>query len=108
MKRICCAVCCCMGFFGLLQAQTAPQLDSIQRAEAEAGPVMLEFQPEHHVLNSLRRIRMDELKAQLDTLDIPEARRYRIMRDAYRGKESRLLVKYLQADQAAALRDPEN
>lgn len=91
------------GLFG----QQAPQLDSILRAREEAGPKMLEFQPEHHTLNTLRRIRFEEFKARLDTLDIPEAKRYRIMRDLYRGKESRLLARYLPPDTPSEPKDPE-
>lgn len=89
-----------------LFAQHAPQLDSIRHAREQAGPKMLKFQPEHHALNSLRRIRLEEFKARLDTLDIPESKRYRIMRDLYRGKESRLLARYLPPDTSAALKDP--
>lgn len=68
---------------------------------------MLEFQPEHHALNALRRIRLEEFKARLDTLDIPEAKRYRIMRDLYRGRESRLLTRYLPPDTSSAVTDPD-
>ncbi|MDC6354039.1 MULTISPECIES: hypothetical protein [Robiginitalea] len=82
-------------------------MDSIRRAREEAGPKMLEFQPEHHALNTLRRIRLEEFKARLDTLDIPESKRYRIMRDLYRGRESRLLARYLPSDTSAAFREPE-
>lgn len=54
IKRYICVALCCEAFS--VFAQEAPQLDSIQRARATAGPKMFEFQPEHHVLNTLRRI----------------------------------------------------
>lgn len=78
-------------------AQYAPQLDSL-RAEAEtAGPALLDYEPDMTDRISQRREQLRELRARLDTLEIPETRRYRMMRDLYRGKDSRLLQKYLYA-----------
>lgn len=83
-------------FLGCLSAiaQKTPQLDALVAARENTAPALLEYAPAFGAQESGRRDRLKWLKAQLDTLDIPESRRYRIMRDLYRGKEARWLEKY--------------
>ena len=96
MKNWLFAALCCAG--AGLYGQQAPQLDSIQRARETSGPKYFDFNPTHQLSESENRLRLEAIKAQLDTLDISEAKRYRIMRDMYQGKDSKLLAKYLQRE----------
>lgn len=85
------------GYF-VASGQKTPQLDARLAALNNPAPALLEYAPKFEEQEAGRRERLNALKAQLDTLDIPESRRYRIMRDLYRGREVQWLEKYkLQA-----------
>lgn len=81
------------GFF-VASGQKTPQLDARVAALDNPAPALLEYDPDFEEQEAGRRERLSALKAQLDTLDIPETRRYRIMRDLYRGREVHWLEKY--------------
>jgi hypothetical protein len=86
-----------LGFlFGSFYAwgQKTPQLDALLAAQNDPAPALLEFTPQYEEQEYGRRERLKALKGQLDTLDIPESRRLRIMRDLYRGRELHWLEKY--------------
>ena len=85
------------GYFAA-SGQKTPQLDAHLAALDNPAPALLDYAPKFEEQEAVRRERLSALKAQLDTLDIPESRRYRIMRDLYRGREVHWLEKYkLQA-----------
>lgn len=85
------------GYF-VASGQKTPQLDARLAALNNPAPALFEYAPTFEEQEAGRRDRLNALKAQLDTLDIPESRRYRIMRDMYRGREVHWLEKYkLQA-----------
>ena len=92
MKRIFIWGFLCGSFFAW--GQKTPQLDALLAAQNEPAPALLEFAPQFEEQENGRRERLKALKEQLDTLDIPESRRYRIMRDLYRGHEVHWLEKY--------------
>ena len=97
MKRLI-IVGCLWGSFTAF-GQKTPQLDALAASQKNPAPALLDYAPNFDQQEASRRERMEALKAQIDTLDIPEARRYRIMRDLYRGKEVHWLEKYHLADE---------
>jgi len=92
MKRLLTAGFLCGSFFAL--GQKTPQLDALVAAQKNPAPALHEFAPKFEEQEAGRRERLKALKEQLDTLDIPDSRRYRIMRDLYRGREVHWLEKY--------------
>lgn len=92
MKRLCIAglLCCSLSATG----QKTPQLDALLASQKNPTPALLEYAPTFEEQQAARRNRLNTLKAQLDTLDIPETKRYRIMRDLYRGRGVHWLEKY--------------
>ena len=105
MKRIRTLVLLFMGYVGY--SQSAPQLDSLRKEVETAQPALLRYEPGIPDEISGRREELRTLRFRLDTLDIPESRRYRMMRDLYRGKDSRLLQKYLYAGINVGDEDPD-
>lgn len=79
-------------------AQEKPQKEAIEKAEAEEAPVMFQFEPEYLAAMEARAEEIKRRKAIIDTLDISEGKRRRLLRELYRNKDSRLLYKYLLAD----------
>lgn len=92
MKRIILAGLCCIGLASW--GQETPQLDALRAAERNPAPALPAYAPNFVKQAAARRNRLDWLRAQVDTLDIPESKRYRIMRDLYRGREALWLEKY--------------
>lgn len=92
MKRIFFAALCWVGVCAW--SQETPQLDALAAVQQQAYPVLPSYAPNYHRQEAARRERLEWLKAQVDTLDIPETKRYRIMRDLYRGREAYWLEKY--------------
>ena len=78
--------------------QKTPQLDALAASQKNPAPALLEYAPNFEQQEASRRERMAALKAQIDTLDIPATKRYRIMRDIYRGRGVHWLEKYHLAD----------
>ena len=79
-------------------AQEKPQKEAIEKAEEEEEPVIFKFEPEYLDAMAAREAEIRRRKAIIDTLDISEAKRRRLLRDLYRDKETKLLSKYLLAD----------
>ncbi len=92
MKRILFVGLCCIGLS--VCGQETPQLDALVAAQQHPSPALPAYAPNFKKQDAARRDRLEWLKAQVDTLDIPESKRYRIMRDLYRGKEVHWLEKY--------------
>ena len=92
MKRLIILGFLCGSFYSW--GQKTPQLDALVAAQKNAAPALLDYAPQFEEQENGRRERLKALKEQLDTLDIPESRRYRIMRDLYRGREVHWLEKY--------------
>lgn len=92
MKRILFVGLCCIGLWA--QGQETPQLDALVAAQQHPSPALPDYAPNFKKQEAARRGRLEWLRAQVDTLDIPESKRYRIMRDLYRGREAQWLEKY--------------
>ncbi len=93
----------CGAFFlcaATLSAQQTPQKDALVKAEEEAGPLVFKFEPGLIADKEARRIALLQKKAIIDTLDISESKRLKLLKDLYQGKESKRLQKYLLADNA--------
>ena len=83
---------CCIGLSA--RSQETPQLDALVAAQQNPSPALPSYAPRFRDQEAARRDRLEWLRAQVDTLDIPESKRYRIMRDLYRGREGHWLEKY--------------
>ncbi len=100
MKRILFVGLCCIGLSAW--SQETPQLDALVAAQQNPPPALPSYAPHFQDQEAKRRNRLEWLKAQVDTLDIPESKRYRIMRDLYRGREAQWLEKYRLSAQPPA------
>lgn len=79
-------------------AQEKPQKEALEKAEEAEEPVIFKFEPEYLASMEARAEAIRKRKAIIDTLDISENKRRRLLRELYRNKESKLLYKYLLAD----------
>ena len=109
MKKIALMVLC----FGLLtfciplHAQDKPAKKAVTPTEEEEdGPIMFKFEPDLLVSIEERRAEMERTRAILDTMDISDRKRKRILRDLYRKKPSKLLSRVLVTD--TNFEDPEH
>lgn len=79
-------------------AQEKPQKIAKEMAEEEKGPALFDYEPDFLAAREARRAKIDSIVSIIDTLDISENRRLKLIRDIYRNKESRRLNKILLAD----------
>ena len=88
------------GFFfvgvGLLEAQEKPQLEA--KLEEERIPLIFSYAPEYNATEQRERETLAAKIAQIDSLDISETRRYKLIRDLYRNKDSKRLHKALMVE----------
>lgn len=78
---------------GALPAQEKPQFDAM--LEAESTPLILNYAPDYKSAEQIEREALEEKIARIDSLDISETRRYKLIRDLYRNKDSKRLNKAL-------------
>ncbi len=88
----CCALCSTAAW-----TQESPQLEAKLRAEAEASPLIFSFAPKLESTWQQEREEMAQRVARIDSMDLPEARKYKLIRDLYRNRESKRLQKALLA-----------
>lgn len=79
-------------------AQEKPQKEAKEKAESEKGPALFEYEPDFLAAEEARRAEMERILGIIDTLDISETRRLKLIRDLYRRKDSKRLSKILLAD----------
>ena len=81
--------------------QTSPQVTP-QTAKAiieeEDGPILTKFEPDFQESNKERMAEIRRKRSILDTLDISERKRRRLLKDLYKNRISERLSKALLAD----------
>lgn len=84
----------------VVRGQSKPQLDSMIQAEAKAEetPLILKFEPRFAAHETARRMEIENKRALIDSLDISESRRLKLIRDLYKSEPTRRLSKALLAD----------
>ncbi len=87
-----------IAFGTTLRSQHAPQLDARLKGQDEAKPLIYSFTPQFNDARQKEREALEQRIAAIDTMDISESRKYKLIRDLYRNKESRRLQKTLRDD----------
>ena len=72
--------------------------DSIRMAEEDEGPIMYKFEPDFLTSMEERKQRIERTRAILDTLDISERRRRKLLKDLYKNGITKRLSKALLVD----------
>lgn len=80
------AICCTFFCTGLLYSQTNDST-KVNSKEEDEGPVMFQFEPNYETAVMLHRAALKEKISRLDTLDISDRKRQRLIKALY--KESR-------------------
>lgn len=97
----------CLAFVVLASARAQTQTDSKvtakstevkQAEEEEEGPSLFKFEPDFMNSVAERREHIRRTRAILDTLDIPERRRRKLLRDLYKNGLTKRLSKALVAE----------
>jgi len=78
-------------------AQDTPQITA-NIIEEEEGPLLTKFEPGFQESNEERMAEIRRKRSILDTLDISERKRRRLLRDLYKNKDTERLTKILLAD----------
>lgn len=93
-------LCAGMYFFGAndLIAQQTPQKQAILQEEAEEGPALFKFEPDYLASEEARRKEILLMRTLIDSMDISEGKRQKLVRDLYRNKNSKRLTKILLAN----------
>ncbi len=80
--------------------QEKPQKNALMQTEEEAEetPLILKFEPQFAAAEAARREEIETKRALIDSLDISETRRQKLLRDLYKSEGSRRLNKVLLAD----------
>ncbi len=81
-----------------LAAQNKPQKDLIEKEAEEEAPLIFKFEPDYSEAAVQERNEFLAKRAIIDTMDIPETRRTKLIRDLYMNKDSKRLAKVLLAD----------
>ncbi len=89
-----------MYFFGAndLIAQQSPQKHAKLQDEEDKGPALFKFEPDYLAAEEARRKEILLMRTLIDSMDISEGKRQRLVRDLYRNKDSKLLTKILLAN----------
>jgi len=81
-----------------LLAQQGTQSDIIINSEEEEGPKLFKFEPDYLAAEEAQRKEILLKRALIDTMDISEGKRHKLVRDLYRNKDSKRLAKILLAN----------
>ena len=81
-----------------LFGQQKPQKEAIGQAEEEEGPALYKFEPDYLATKEARRKEILSMRALIDSMDISESKRQKLVRDLYRNKDSKRLTKILLAN----------
>lgn len=113
MRRIFFGFCCTLFLFlGSYSAHGQSNLDKNitidvkKEIKEDEGPVMFKFEPDYTATIEKRRDEIARTKEILDTLDISENRRRKLLRDLYKSGVSKRLSKVLVVD--SSFEDLEN
>lgn len=94
-----------------LSAQEKPQKIAKEKAESEKGPALYDYDPNFLAAREERRAEIERIRTLIDSMDIPASRRFKLIRDLYKRKESKRLNKVLltdtQFEDSTAKKDPE-
>jgi len=92
----------CMGLCTLsindLIAQQRPQKETKLQIEEEEGPMLFKFEPDYLAAEEARREEILLMRTLIDSMDISEGKRQKLIRDLYRNKDSKRLNKILLAN----------
>jgi len=95
----------CFLFFGShqLQAQkqdskTTPAKKAVLDDEEEEGPAMFKFEPDFLATAEQRKARINRARKILDTMDISDRRRRKLLKDLHKNGITERLSKTLYAD----------
>jgi len=92
----------CLGLYVFaandLLAQQKPQKETKLVAEEEEGPILFKFEPDYLADEEARRKETLLMRALIDSMDISEGKRQKLIRDLYRNKDSKRLNKILLAN----------
>lgn len=93
-------LCAGMYFLGAndLIAQQSPQKQAKFQEEEEEGPALFKFEPDYLSAAEERRKEILFMRSIIDSMDIPEGKRQKLVRDLYRNKDSKRLTKILLAN----------
>ncbi|WP_297794766.1 hypothetical protein [uncultured Eudoraea sp.] len=81
-----------------LLSQEKPQLEAKLQLVEEEGPKLYKFEPDYQESNDARRKEILLMKTLIDSLDLSEGKRQKLIRDLYRNKGSKKLQKILLAN----------
>lgn len=88
-------------FMGILfwtsdcEAQYTPQKEAKLKAEAEQAPMVFQFEPNLSEKEAERKSEMKQMRLLINSLDISENKRRRLIRDLYRTNGAKKVSKYL-------------
>lgn len=92
----------CLGLYILgtnqVLAQEKPQLEAKLQLAEEEGPKLYKFEPDYEESNDARRKEILLMRSLIDSLDLSEGKRQKLIRDLYRNKGSKKLQKILLAN----------
>ncbi len=88
---------CAFGANDLL-AQQGPQKEAELGVEEEEGPMLFKFEPDYLAAEEARRKEILMTRAMIDSLDISEGKRQKLIRDLYKNNGSKKLNKILLAN----------
>ena len=81
-----------------LLAQQKPQKEAKLQEEEEEGPMLFKFEPDYLAVEEARRKEILLMRAMIDSLDISESKRQKLIRELYKNNGSRRLNKILLAN----------
>lgn len=76
-------------------AQYTPQKEAKLKAEAEKEPMVFQFEPNLSEAEAERRAEIVQLRVLIDSLDISEYKRKKLIRDLYRTNGAKKVSKYV-------------
>jgi len=79
-------------------AQYTSQKEAKLQVEAEEGPKLFKFEPDYLSAEEARRKEILLMRAMIDSLDISESKRQKLIRELYKNNGSRKLNKILLAN----------
>lgn len=90
----------CICFFLLfispaVAQQAGEQKEAVKVGEEDEGPVMFKFEPDFMSANAKRKAEIARTRSIIDTLDISERKRLKLLRDLYKNGVSKRLQKAL-------------
>jgi hypothetical protein len=79
-------------------AQYTPQKEARNEVEEEEGPMLFQFEPSYLAAEQTRRKEILLMRYMIDSLDISENKRQKLIRDLYKNNGSKKLSKILLAN----------